>query len=592
MEVLEGPVAVCVDRQTLSLDRPFTYRLPPELEAGVGSLVEVPFHGRRTRGWILGPTDDIPARMLRVSKRVSSIRFFDEQRLELLRWVRERYLASLATVIERSYPPRVLSEEDGAAASRDERAPSGHAPVSLRPPAVLRGYRHGAELLGALDGGQGTFVLRPAPLEEQAVAVESVLRCLASGRRAIVLVPEVDPLPATAAAVLEAVGERGVLFAGGSKRTRYRTWLEIAAGRYDVVVGTRASVFAPLPQLGLILVSRESHALHREERAPYFHVREVALARCPSEGAVAVLSAFCPSVEAMTSGAVEVGPARRTWPPVEVVAPGPEGRAPRLTAALKDAQGVFLFQSLRGYGVARACRSCGEPAACPDCGGVIRLEAGSLACVVCGAPGRCGSCGGTDLGIQRGGAERLEEWAARVSGLEPAGHPRRGGLLVGGAETVKEVAPPGLDLVGILDADLAERRPGLSAAEHALALWMEAASWAAGGGRVVVPTRDPGRPAIQSLVQGNPARFIRAEMLRRSEAGFPPGSPVFRIAGTDAVAAALADLSPIHLLTTSVEGQTICLVTVAPERLPAFGEAVRDLAERNVVVRVEAEPHL
>jgi primosomal protein N' len=104
---LAGPVAVCVDRPVLSLDRPFTYELPEELGAGAGSLVQVPFHGRLVRGWVLGPTGDLPERVLPVKKLVSPVRFFDERRLELFGWMRERYVTPLATVIDRAVPPRV-----------------------------------------------------------------------------------------------------------------------------------------------------------------------------------------------------------------------------------------------------------------------------------------------------------------------------------------------------------------------------------------------------------------------------------------------------------------------------------------------------
>ncbi|MEX0742832.1 MAG: hypothetical protein WD248_00585, partial [Actinomycetota bacterium] len=121
--VLSGPVAVCVDRPLLSLDRPFTYELAEELEAGVGSLVQVRFHGKLVRGWVLGSTDDIPARMLKVHKRVSPVRFFDERMLDLYRWIGERYVAPLAAVIARSYPPRVVSEEGGGAVAAGGGAP-------------------------------------------------------------------------------------------------------------------------------------------------------------------------------------------------------------------------------------------------------------------------------------------------------------------------------------------------------------------------------------------------------------------------------------------------------------------------------------
>ena len=572
----------------------------------------MPFHGRRVRGWVLGPTEDVPQKVLQVTSPVSPIRFFDERMLELLRWVSERYVSPLAAVIARSHPPRVASEEmagiaGGAAGSGGRFAHSArsarliataHLDSAGKP--LLASYRGGAVLQEAIATGNGAFVLRPAPEDEVAIAVECVGAALAGGRTAIVLVPEADPVPATAAAIGAAFGDEACLWLGGDRRERYRTWLEIAAGRYSCVVGTRPAVFAPLAELGVVYVSRESHPGHREERAPYYHVRDVALVRARLGGAVCVMSALCPSLEASVSGAREVAPGERRWPPVEVVRPGPEGRAPRLVSALRGVRRAFLFEPLPGYGVARTCRSCGEPAACATCGGMLRSERGLIRCAVCGADGLCSRCGASDFGIARGGAERVEEWARRIvqvpvrrgSRGEVARPPGEREVLVGGPEAVRDFGPLGLEVVGILDADLASRRPGLSARERALAVWMEAASWARLGGRVIVQTRAPGDPAIQALVAGNPARFHRAERARRAEAGFPLGAAVFRVRGAPTVAAELRTMAPLAMLTSGAEGQTICLLALDPGRVAAFGTMMRRLAERGVVSRVEAEPHL
>ncbi len=593
-EVLSGPVSVCIDRPVLSLDRPFTYELPEELGAGVGSLVRVSFHGALVRGWVLGPTDDVTGRMLRARKLVSPVRFFDERMLELLRWVSERYVAPLASVIARSHPPRVASEEG----ERDGSARGGRFAPSTRP--LLAAYRGGRDLTAALAGGSGAFVLRPAPADEQHLAVEAVAATLAAGRTAIVLVPEVEPLPATARAVADAFPEHVALFIGGSKRSRYRMWLDLQAGNHAVVVGSRPAVFAPVPRLGLVYVARESHAGHREERSPYYHVRDVALTRTRTDGAVCVMSALCPSAEAVAIGAAEVVPAAKSWPPVEVVRPGPEGRAPRLVSALKSARRGFVLAPLPGYGVARVCRACGEPAACAACGGLLRAQAGAVRCVVCGAEGRCANCGGSDFGIVKGGAERVEEWAARVSSapvrrigpgdapMSPAGAE----IVVGGVDAVRDVGRLDLDLVAILDADLAARRPGIAARERALATWMEVAAWAGREGRVIVQTAHRGDPAVQALVSGNPARYYRTELPRRAEAGFPAGWPVFRVAGGSELQAELEVLEPRTLLVSAGEGETLCLLALDPERVPAFSRSIRALAGRGVVTRVEAEPHL
>lgn len=563
------------------------------MDAGVGSLVQVSFHGRQLKGWVLGPAEEVPPRLLKVRKVLSRVRFFDEEMLGLLRWVAERYVAPLASVISRSHPPRVVSEE----------ASVGTSPGSPRLPAVepaaLSGYRGGGDLLTAIAGSGGAFVVRPAPEDEVVLVVEAVGAALSAGRAAIVLLPEADPLPATAAALLRTFGRRVGLYAGGDRRERYRRWLEIASGRYDCVVGTRPAVFAPLRAPGLVWISRESHPGHREERSPYYHVRDVGLARVRASGGVCAMAALCPSVEASVSGAQEVAPRGRRWPPVEVVRPGPEGRAPRLIAALKSSRRAFLYEPLPGYGVAQLCRSCDEPARCAACGGVLRSERGTVRCAVCGADARCAACGSAEFRVRRGGAERVEEWARgvatvpvrRVTGAR-AGPPVSSEVVVGGPEAVRDAGPVGLDLVGILDADLARRRPGISAVERALATWMEAAGWARPAGRAIVQTRHPNDPAVQALVAGNPERFHRSERSRREEAGFPAGYPVFRVTGSEELPAALERLEPANLLVSRAGRERICLLTLAPGAVAAFGATARELASREVVSRVEAEPHL
>jgi primosomal protein N' (replication factor Y) len=593
---LEGPVSVCIDRPVLNLDQPFTYLLPPELDGGLGSLVQVPFHGGLVRGWVVGSAETFGPRMLRVKKVVSPVRFFDQASLELMRWVGERYIAPLAAVIARAVPPRVASEEVVAAdhaGSPVERSRTSRSDL-------LSSYRNGAGLRQAIGAGSGPFVVRPAPEDEGAVVVEAVGRCLDGDRRAIVLVPEAVPVPATATAIVTAFGDRVGVLVGGERRARYRRWLEILGGRYDVIIGTRPAVFAPVRELGLIVVARESHPAHREDRAPYYHVRDVALERARVGGAVCMLSAMCPSSEAAALGVTEIAPSTRRWPPVEVVRAGPEGRAPRLVRALRGTRRGFIFSPLPGYGIAQVCRACGRPAACAACGGVLRAEEGAVRCVVCEAIGRCARCGATGFGIRRGGAERVEEWAAavapvpvrRVGARGRARLPGANEILVGGPESVRDLGPGDLPLVAILDADLAERRPGLAARERALATWMEAVAWARPSGRAIVQSDRPGDPAVQALVRGNPDRFYADEAERRRSAGFPVGSAVFRVAGSAGLEAELAATRPITLLASTAGEQTVCLLALDPDRVSELGRVIRELAARDVVTRVEAEPHL
>ncbi len=474
-------------------------------------------------------------------------------------------------------------------------------------PGLLDAYRGGPELAASVREGVGaSWILRPAPEEEVALAVALVEETLRAGRRALVVVPEADPVPATAAALAAAFGDRAVQFLGGGRRERYRQWLAIGEGAYDVVVGTRSAVFAPIrSHLGLVLVCRESHPALREDRAPYYHARDVALARTRlGAGAAAagaptcVLLAICPSAEATALGLPVAAPRERRWPQVEVVRPGTEGRAPRVVQALSNVRRAFVFAPVPGYGIAQVCRACGAPAACAACGGLLRAEDGLVRCVVCSQPGRCANCGATSFGIRRGGAERVEEWVARTAGVPVArvDRPRlpdpAGEILIGGPEAVRDLGPAGLELVAVLDADLAARRPGLTAQERALAVWMEAAGWARPTGRVIVQSSHPSDPAVQALVRGNADRFHARERERRAAAGFPVGAPTFRVEGNAELPAALPEHEPITSLVTELGGRTVCLLALQAARVPAFGKAMRTLAAAGVVERVEADPHI
>jgi primosomal protein N' (replication factor Y) len=430
---------------------------------------------------------------------------------------------------------------------------------------------------------------------------------LARGRQALVLVPEVEPVPFTARAILDEFGSTAVAFVGGDARERYRTWLDIRAGLHDVVVATRPGVFAPLERLGLVWISREVHPGHREERSPYYHVREVAVARARLSDADCVLSSLSPSVETaagVLGGSVATRrPSRQAErdaaPLVETVPPEAEDRSPRLARLLKQVTSAALIVSRSGYGVARVCRSCGQAAICAQCRGTIALERGETRCRACGATGTCANCGGTTFGVERAGTERVTEWAKRqasvpviLAGPTPEEEPGPGRVIVGTAAAVNDLGRRDLDLVAILDPDRALVRPGLHAGERALATWMEAAAWArprSRGGRVLVQSRRGGHPALQALVRWDPMPFLRQEVMARTEAGFAPGHPVFRIEGRGRLPEELAALGSDQLICSAREGGTVCLVAVPPGALPTFREGVLRLVDDGLVTRVEAE---
>jgi primosomal protein N' (replication factor Y) len=570
----------------------------------VGTLASVPFHGRTVKGWILGPAEDVPERVLPIRRVLSRIPVFREADLAVYRWVSERYVAPLVTVINRAHPPRVAGEET-------RRPVPASDPPSFRPPRLLSGYPRGARLVSACTQGSDSFVLRPLPNHEAGVCLEAVAACVAGGRDAIVLVPEAEPLPDTARVVAEAFGEAALILVGGDRRQRYRAWLDLLAGRYRVVVGTRPAVFAPLSRLGLVWVNREAHPGHREARSPYYHVREIALARARLQQAVCVLAAHCPSAEAVAlsngGDAVVVRATRQAeraaGPLVETIRPEQRDITPRLASALRSAEGAFLLESRRGYGIARVCRTCGQLARCAACGGGVSIRQGQPICMVCGAGAPCSACRGTTFGVDRGGTERVQEVAGSMTenpihvaeSADRARPPSPGTVVVGTAAAVKDFGPSRVGLVAVLDADRARTRAGISAPEQTLATWMEAALWAGprgSGGRVLVQTKAPADPAIQALVRWDPSHFHRHEQRRREEAGFPPGFPVFRVLGGAGLEQALTELDVVNLLLSRSDGEAVSLVTLHPDMVSGFRQWVLRHLEDDAVTRVEAEPQL
>ena len=567
-----------------------------------GRVVQVPFHGRATRAWVLGATEDVPERILGVRKLVSAVRSFDERSLALYRAMSERYVAPLATVIGRAVPPRVASEELARAGARQPRAQRSAGAGSVHP---VAGYREGPRLLDALRGGDGAFVVRPAPADEAGVAVACVGATLAAGRTAIVIVPGRRPGP----------GDRG----GDRRRVRRRRGAvprgrqarpvpDLARDRRRPLSGRRGDasrgVRAARRTSGSLYVHREGHPQHRDERSPSYHVRDVAAdARRGSRAPSASSRAFCPSLEATAREHVLVEPAGRPW----AAGRGGPTRAGGAVAPARCARSeprtrAFVFEPLRGYGVARVCRSCGEPAACAACLGMLRLERGSIRCVVCEAPGRCASCGATDFGIARRGAERVEEWARGVATVPVSligrdDPPRR-------AARTRDRGGRRRRVEGRRCAGAGPRRDPARRRVAAPAGCGRPRAGARdvvrGGGVGRTPTaasscrpRRPNDPAIQALVIGT----TRAVPPRR---GAAPGRGRVRRWGRRCSASPAAPSSNASWRRSrrgrcsrrASQGRRYAWSRSTEDVVPGFGAEMRRLAAAGVVTRVEAEPHL
>jgi primosomal protein N' (replication factor Y) (superfamily II helicase) len=554
------------------LDRPFDYLVPDGWEVGFGQRVRVDFAGRRVTGWVVGvgdTTDTDPARIRPLHQLQGDHAWFDPDDLRLYRWVADRYAATLADVLRHAMPDRVAHVERSYTGGLSTEAVfaqvSGH---RVDKPPVSWAHYGAQGLLDAVAGGGGAFWVRPLVGDDAvALLLDLISRCLDSGRSALVLSP--DPSSALAQAVLELAD--GVDLRQDKPRERYEAYLRCRFGGARVAVGERGGVFAPLRDLGLVLVEDEANPSYKERRAPRHNAREVALARARMQGAACVLTGDLPSAQLWRMVApghvAPVVPNRadeREQAPRVTVVDLEQPRAKRtrftdqanrtLSDTVRRGGAAVVLAARGGQGAALACRRCGARRACPACDSSLRSAADGWQCATCGWTGdpfTCAECHAEETAPLAAGAGRLAQELARshrgaevmrMEGFDAPGPDGRPAIAVMTRGSV--VTRPGwlhgqhADVVVLPDADALLNRPGLEAAEDALRLWMAVARWAP---HVVVQTRQPRDPAVQALVRWDPEGFWRNEAERRALLGFPPARSLVALKVAEEEAPGVAD---------------------------------------------------
>ncbi|MFF8833033.1 primosomal protein N' [Streptomyces sp. NPDC015131] len=587
----ELPVArVVVNKGVLHLDQFFDYAVPEELDADArpGVRVRVRFgagahqvrDGRREGGRLIDgflverrAESDYSGPLAALAGVVSPEPVLDAELLGLARAVADRYAGSLADVLQLAVPPR-------SARAEKRPSPAPLPPPAAPPPGTWSRYARGEEFLAALAGGaspRAVWNALPGPHWARELAT-AVAATLASGRGALVVVPDGRAAGRLDAALTEALGEgrHAVLTADAGPEKRYAQWLAVRRGSVRAVVGTRAAMFAPVRDLGLVAIWDDGDSSHSEQHAPLPHAREVLLLRAAHDKCGFLLGGTSCTVEA--AQLVETGWARPLAAPrdrVRAAAPlvrtvgdgelarDEAARAARLPSLAWQAAreglktGPVLVQvPRRGYVPRLACELCRTPARCRHCAGP--LEAPHQRELRCGWCGRdapewtCPACGFARLRAQVVGARRTAEELGRAFPAVPVrtsgrdhvldSVPGRPALVVStpGAEPVAE---GGYAAALLLDGWAMLGRADLRAGEEALRRWMDAASLVRGqdeGGTVVIVAEPTLRP-VQALVRWDPVGHAQRELAERAELGFPPVSRMASVTGrAEAVAAFLA----------------------------------------------------
>ncbi|TDC71390.1 primosomal protein N' [Actinomadura sp. GC306] len=572
----ELPVArIAVDMSLPHLDRPFDYLVPADLDAKAvpGCRVRVRFAGQLVDGFLLERVAESghDGKLLYLERVTSSEPVLTPEVAALVREVADRYAGTFADVLRLAVPPRhARVEAEPATDPGEETEPSGD--DGAADIGVWSEYPAGASFLSALAGGRApraVWTALPGPGWTAAIA-RAVAVTLRSGRGALVVVADGRDVARMDAALEAELGEgrHVALTAELGPAERYRRWLAVRRGSARAVVGTRAAMFAPVADLGLVVLWDDGDDVHAEPHAPYPHPREVLALRAHRTGAAALIGGYTRTTDA--TQLVETGWAhalaadrpriRTAMPRVRYVgedaqlardAAARTARLPNVAfeaarQALQDGP-VLVQVPRRGYVPGIACGRCRTPAQCAACQGPLSLPSSHAAphCRWCGriaGDWRCPECGFFQVRAVVVGAKRTAEELGRAFPGVPVRTSGRDAILDRvGPERALVVATPGAEPPAedgyraalLLDGWVLLGRPDLRAGEEALRRWMNAAALVRPLGPVVVAAEGT-LPAVQALVRWDPVTYAERELAERREVGFPPAARMASLTGTPA----------------------------------------------------------
>ncbi|MDC7232272.1 MAG: primosomal protein N' [Spirochaetales bacterium] len=556
----------------LPLDSRFSYTLPEGEErtpsSVIGCRVKAAFGRRTLTGWVVSTGSVLPESVKEakaVEKILDEQPLFDDSLLKLAQWMSGFYLCSLGEALsvmlpgakrEKDLPPLGLGGEE-----------TDHKRVTLsdEQAAALQAVNEGKDsyyyLYGITGSGKTEVFLR---------AAEEVL---SRGKSVIFLVPEI----ALTHQMVDDLSGRfetvpAVLHSHLTPSQKLKEWRRIQSGEARVVIGARSAVFAPVPDLGLVILDEEHETSYKSGSTPRYHGRQLAMKRCRMAGAKLLMGSATPSVEAwslMETGAfkklvLKNRPAGGGIPEIAVIdlkkskSLLSQELIRAMERVLQERKQVILFLNRRGHSYYFHCRSCGYEMKCKQCSIPLTFHKSRnrMVCHYCGYQEspltQCPECSSVDVGYAGFGTEQVEEQVAAVfpdavmARLDTDSARKKGVLqetitrfkegqidvLLGTQMVAKGLNFPGVKLVGIVLADSGLSLPDFRAAERTFSLIIQVAGRAGryrNDGEVLIQTMRPDNPAVVYGSRTDLESFYSWELEQRDIMAFPPYSRLIRI---------------------------------------------------------------
>jgi primosomal protein N' (replication factor Y) len=568
-------IAVC-----LPLIRSFVYQLAEPAE--VGCRVAVPFRKREVEGFVVGLRQEAPKDLTvhSVTSVIDRSPLIRADVFDLCRWISEYYVAPLGEVLKSALPPGITAKH----IERGIQRPSEGAVAGFSPRPALSSEQTAAfEAVRSAKGFHTILLHGVTGSGKTEIYMQAAEHFLSSGKTSLILVPEIGLTPQLTDRFAERFpGRAAILHSSLTKRQRIDEWLRIYRGDAPIVIGTRSAVFAPLQNLGLIVVDEEHETSYKQDDVPRYHARDTAVVRGKLARASVVLGSATPSMESFRNSeekkyqyvSLTTRVEDRPLPEVEIVNMREEYAAEgkqvifsrrlltAVAARLERREQAMILLNRRGFAAFLLCRRCGFTFQCSACSVAMTYHRSidKLLCHYCGLarrpPQRCLECDSEYIHYVGEGTEKLEAELkqffpdARIGRIDrdTMRHMRdysrvfggfRNGeidILVGTQMIAKGHDFPGVTLVGVVGADAPLSLPDFRAAERTFQLLTQVAGRSGRGdqpGEVLIQSYFPDHYTFQLACTQRFEDFYAREARYRRAMFYPPFTALAGIMVTD-----------------------------------------------------------